>query len=434
MWSPAPTDNMNLLKKRILTMASTSDMQLTDESVLADPKAFCAQLRKEDKIRFDPGAGGYLVARYEQLNEVLSDPVTYSMELAWERLWSDDFKAIMARDGGGWFPDAIMTDPPNHTRIRRLMEKAFTPQRIRQLEPLITARTVAMIEQHADKGGFDAVVDFALPLTIGIMAEQLGMSEVDPAQIERWAAAMIAQIGRMLTPEQMIENARIVCECQKFVIEMVKERQQTPTEDLISDLVHARNEDGEDVLDFGELVASARAFLIGGNDSVASAITNMLFILATRPDLAEELHASIDDDRYVTRWVEEMLRFAPPTRGNTRVTTRDVEIDGQAIPAGSTIITLFGSANEDEAQFPNAAAFDINRPNLARHMSFGAGAHRCVGLALARMELKVVTREVARRLKDIKLNISPDNIPYKSDIATLTIKSLPLTFRSRKAA
>jgi cytochrome P450 len=412
-------------------MASSSEKRLTDESVLADPKAFCAALREEDRIRFDPGAGGYLVARYDQLNEVLSDPVTYSMELAWERLWSDDFKEIMARDGGGWFPDAIMTDPPNHSRIRRLMEKAFTPHRIKQLEPLITARTVEMIEKYADKGRFDGVTDFAMPLTIGIMAEQLGMTDIDPVKIERWAAAVIAQIGRMLSPEQMIENAGIVCECQKFVIEMVKERQQTPTEDLISDLVHARTEDGEEVLDFGELVASARAFLIGGNDSIASAISNMLFILATRPDLAEQLHASLDDDRFVTRWVEEMLRFMPPTRGNTRVTTRDVELDGQVIPAGSTIITLFGSANEDEAQFPNAASFDINRPNLARHMSFGAGAHRCVGLALARMELKVVAREVARRLTDIRLDIAPEDIPYKSDIATHTIKRLPLTFSRR---
>lgn len=412
-------------------MATSSETRLTDESVLADPRAFCAALREDRRIRFDTGAGGYLVAHHDQLSEVLSDPVTYSMELAWERLWSDDFKAIMARDGGGWFRDAIMTDPPNHTRIRRLMEKAFTPHRIKQLEPLITARTVEMIEKHADAGRFDGVADFALPLTINIMAEQLGMTEVDPVRIDRWAAAVLAQIGRMLTPEQMIENAKIVCECQQFVIEMVRERQRTPTEDLISDLVHARDEEGEDVLDFGELVASARAFLIGGNDSIASAISNMLFLLATRPDLAEELHARLDDDRFVTRWVEEMLRFMPPTRGNTRVTTRDVELDGQKIPKGATIITLFGSANEDEAQFPNAGTFDINRPNIGRHMSFGAGAHRCVGLALARMELKVVAREVARRLTDIKLDIDPADIPYKSDIATLTIKRLPLTFRRR---
>ena len=404
---------------------------LTDEAVLADPKAFCAAVRREEGIPFDPGAGGYLVARYEDLDKVLADPVTFSMEKAWQRLWSQDFMDIMAKDGGGWFPDAIMTDPPNHTRIRRLMEKAFTPHRIKQLEPLITARTVEMIEKFADLGRFDGVSDFALPLTISIMAEQLGMTDVDPVQIERWAAAVIAQIGRMLTPEQMIENAKIVCECQKFVIDMVKERQAKPTDDLISDLVHARTEDGEEVLDFGELVASARAFLIGGNDSVASAISNLLFILATRPDLAEQLHASVDDDRFVTRFVEEMLRFAPPTRGNTRVTTREVELGGQTIPEGATIITLFGSANEDEAQFGHPAAFDMNRPNLAKHMSFGAGAHRCVGLALARMELKVVAREVARRLEDIRLDIAPEDIPYKSDIATYTIKRLPLTFARR---
>lgn len=337
----------------------------------------------------------------------------------------------MAKDGGGWFPGAIMTDPPNHTRIRRLMEKAFTPHRIKQLEPLITARTVEMIERYADRGRLDGVSDFALPLTISIMAEQLGMTEVDPVKIERWSAAVIAQIGRMLTPEQMIENAKIVCECQQFVIGMVKERQAQLTEDLISDLVQDRNEDGEDVLDFGELIASARSFLIGGNDSIASAISNLLFILATRPDLAEQLHDRQDDDRFVTRFVEEMLRFAPPTRGNTRATTREVELGGQIIPEGSTIVTLFGSANEDPDQLASPDAFDIDRPNLARHMSFGAGPHRCVGLALARMELKVVAREVALRFKDIRLDIAPEDIPYKSDITTYTIKSLPLTFARR---
>lgn len=404
---------------------------LTDPAVLADPKAFCAALRAQDKIRFDPGANAWLVARYDDLDKVLGDPVTFSMEKAWEQLWSKDFMEIMEREGGGWFPDAIMTDPPNHTRVRRLMEKAFTAQRIRQLEPLITARTVEMIEKFAGRGHFDAVTEFAMPLTISIMAEQLGMTEVDHATIERWAAAVIAQIGRLLTPEQMIENAKIVCECQKFVIAMVKARQAQPSEDLISDLVHARNEDGGDAMSFGELVASARALLIGGNDSTASAISNLLFLLATRPDLAEQLHGHVDDDRFVSRFVEETLRFLPPTRGNTRVTTREVELGGETIPAGATMVTLFGSANEDDAQFPDAGAFDMSRPNLARHMSFGAGAHRCVGLALARMELKVVAREIARRLKDIRLAIDPADISAKQDIATYTIRSLPLTFKRR---
>jgi cytochrome P450 len=412
-------------------VAHGEGMSLTDPAVLADPKAFCAALRQEEKIRFDPGANGWLVARYDDLDKVLADPVAFSMEKAWVKLWSQDFMDIMERDGGGWFPDAIMTDPPNHTRIRRLMEKAFTTHRIRQLEPLITARTVERIELLADRGRFDAVSDFALPLTISIMAEQLGMTEVDAATIERWSAAMIAQIGRLLSPEEMIENAKIVCECQKFVIEMVKARQARPSEDLISDLVHARAEDGGDAMSFGELVASARAFLIGGNDSTASAITNMLLLLATRPDLQEQLHEHVDDDRFVSRFVEELLRFLPPTRGNTRVTTREVELGGQTIPAGSTMITLFGSANEDDAQFPDAAEFDMGRPNLAKHMSFGAGAHRCVGLALARMELKVVAREIARRLKDIRLAIDPADISAKQDIATYTIRNLPLTFKRR---
>ncbi len=403
----------------------------TDLSILKDPKDFYRALRQQDKIRFDPVLGAWLIARYDDLQQVLANQDAFSLDRAWQTLWSEEFKAILERDGGGWFPDAIMTDPPNHTRIRRLMEKAFTTHRVKQIEGRVTERTVEMIEKFADAGRCDGVTDFAIPLTINIMAEQLGMTEVDPAEIERWSMAMTQQIGRMVTPDKMAENARIVCDAQLFVIDLVKQRQAQRSEDLISDLVYAQTEDGEDVMSFGEIVASARAFLIGGNESISTALANVLFALATRPELAEQLYASVDDDRVMSRFVEELLRIAPPARATARVTTRDVEIGGQLIPEGSLVMTMFAAANDDETQFACPRDFDITRPNLARHLSFGSGIHRCVGLALARMEVKVVAREVVRRLKDIKVAVPLDELPYRLNIANHALESLPLSFVRR---
>jgi cytochrome P450 len=413
--------------------AEAGTATMVDVGILGDPKDFYRAMRQEKGLHYDPTLGAYLISRYDDLMAVLNDPETFSLEKAWDSLWSDEFKAIMQRDGGGFFPDAIMTDPPTHTRVRKLIEKAFTAQRIKQLEPAITAQARKLIAGLADVGAADGVKDLAIPVTIRIMAEQLGMTDVDLDTIERWSMAFTAQIGRMLSPADMAENARVVCECQHFVIDMVHQRQDRPTEDLISDLVHARSEDGEKpVLEFGEIVASARAFLIGGNESISTAISNMLLMLARQPDLAERLHKSLDDDRAFNRFVEELIRIAPPARATSRVVTRDTELAGQKIPAGSLVMTMFASANDDDRQFPAPRDFDMERQNLGRHMGFGAGIHKCVGIALARMEVKVVTREVVRQLKDIRLAVPEDELPWRLNVANHALESLPLTFRRRE--
>lgn len=409
-----------------------ASVTLADAAVLKEPKDFYKSLRHREGLYFDPKLGAYLIARYEDLQAVLADPITFSLEKAWVTLWSEEFKAILERDGGGFFPDAIMTDPPNHTRVRKLIEKAFTPHRIKQLEPKLAAQAAEVIESVANRGEADGVNEIAIPTTIRIMAAQLGMKDVDLATIERWSAALTAQIGRMVTPDQMAANAKIVCDCQHFVIDMVKERQAQPTEDLISDLVHARTEDGENpVLSFGEIIASARAFLIGGTDSISTAIGHMLYVLATRPDIAEALHASLGDDRPFNRFVEELVRISPPAQATARIVTKDTELAGTKLPAGALVMTMFASANDDETQFSDPRDFDADRSNLISHLAYGAGIHKCVGMALARMELKVVAKEAVRRLQNIRLAVPKEEIPYRVNVSMRSIDKLPLKFERR---
>ena len=369
---------------------------------------------------------------------VLRDPITFSDKLGYEALYAsghfEEFKQILERDGGGFFPDAIKDDPPAHTRVRRLMEKAFTAHRVATLEPGITTIVVNLIEKLVDRAAkgelVDGVNDFAVPLTIAVICEQLGINQFNAHKIQRWSQAVTAQISQMQDREQMLENAEQICELQNFIIAEMKAREHEPREDMISDIVHAQLEDGGR-LTFKEAVSLIRALIIAGNETTATAIGNLLFVLATQPDVAKMLRDSIDDDRLLTRFVEELLRIEPPVRGLAKMTTREVELGGRLLPNRAHLLVLYASGNDDETVFECPRRFDLNRSNLGKHVAFGVGVHRCIGASLSRMEIKVAAREITRRIDNIKLAVSIEEIQYLPTVATRTIRHLPLSLSRR---
>ena len=276
--------------------------------------------------------------------------------------------------------------------------------------------------------------DIGAPLTARIICEQLGFDfdAVGTEKIARWTTALLAQIGRMQTREQMLANAREMCDLQNYIIAHIREREAEPREDMMSDLVHARLDDEQNpTLSFEEKVSCIRALLIAGNDTTAAAIANLMMVLATQPQLAQQLHESADDDRLLTRFVEEVLRLAPPVHGLFRTTTREVELGGKTLPAFVQLCILFASANDDDARFPCPRTLDVNRGNTGAHLTFGAGIHRCIGAALARMEIKIAAQEIIKRLDNIRLAVPLEEITYLPTLATHTIERLPLTFSRR---
>jgi cytochrome P450 len=407
---------------------------MTDPVISARPRAFYAAMRRGDPVHWDEKLGMYLISRYEDIQTIQQDPITYSVNKGYHsqqaKGFQQEFQAILERDGGGYFPDAIMSDPPYHTRIRKLMEKAFTAHRVKALESRIEKVMVDLIDSVADRGEADAIHDFAVPLTVRIICEQLGLDWDMKDRIQRWSIAVTAQIGRMQDHDQMLGYAREICDLQHYIIAKMKDRQDDPREDMISDLVHARDGDGE-ALTFAEAVSLIRALLIAGNETTATALGNLFYILATQPDIALLLKASVDDDRLLNRFVEELLRIEPPVRGLSRMTTREVELGGKTLPAGAHLLLMYASANDQEDVFPDPRSFDLNRSNIGRHVSFGGGVHRCVGLALARMEIKVAAREIVRRIGDIRLAIPLEDIRYLPTVATQSIERLPITFTRR---
>ena len=417
---------------------SLAETSLKDPAILAQPADFYWTMRNEDPVHYDEKLGMWLVSRHEDIVALLRDPVTFSDKHGYAAQYAsgffDEFKQILETEGGGFFADAIKSDPPEHTRIRKLLDGAFTAHRVKSLEPGITRIIVDLVEQVVQKAGSGEAIDgikaFAIPLTIAVICEQMGIEQYNGAKISQWSEAITAQIGRMQNREQMIENAKLICELQNFIIAQMKDREATPREDMISDLVHAKLDDGSK-LTFAEAVSLVRALIIAGNDTTATAIGNLLFVLATQPELAQQLYDNLDDERYLNRFVEELLRYAPPVRGLAKMTTKETVLGGQKLPANAHMLVLYASGNDDESQFECPRNFDLNRGNLGSHVAFGVGIHRCIGASLARMEIKVAARELVRRIAQFKLAIPVEQVKYQPTVATHSIASLPMTFEHR---
>jgi len=415
----------------------SGDETRLDPAIRNQPFAFYRALREQKPVYYDPGIDVYLVTRYDDALTVLHDDETFSLEHGYQDRYAngfvDEFAAIMERDGGGFIRD-LAIDPPAHTRLRRLTEKAFTAHRVKDLEPRIRQIVVDLVEKVAERGEADGMADIGGPLTAQFICEQLGFdwNEVGTGKVATWTKAVLDQIGRMQTREDMLENARQMCELQNYIIRYIEDREKHPRQDMISDIVHARlDDDANPTLSRQEQIATIRAFVIAGNDTTASAIVNVLMILATEPGLADRLYPLVDDGRVMNRFVEEVLRIQPPVHGLFRTAMKDVELGGTLVPKGAQLCILYASANDDDSHFPHPRELDIERPNIGTHLSFGAGIHRCVGLALARMEIKVAAQEIIRRLTDIRLAMPIEELTYLPTLATQTIERLPLTFRRR---
>ena len=408
-----------------------------DPIIRNNPFPFYRTLREKDPVYYDPGIDVWLVTRYEDAYNVLHDDENFSLEHGYQDRYAnghiEEFAEIMERDGGGFIRDLTL-DPPAHTRLRGLTQQAFTAHRVKDLEPRIRQIVADLVEAVADRGACDGVADIGGPLTAQFICEQLGFdwSEVGTEQVAIWTKAVLDQIGRMQTREDMLQNAREMCELQNYIIRYIEMREKEPREDMISDIVHAELADADNPkLSRYEQISTIRGFLIAGNDTTATAITNLLLVLATQEGLMDELYPEVDNDRVMMRFVEELVRLQPPVHGLFRTAMKDVDIGGTMVPAGAQVCIMYASANDDDSRFDNPRHLDIERPNVGASLSFGSGIHKCVGISLARMEIKVAAQEIIRRLDNLKLAVPLKQLNYQETLASQSLASLPLTFTRR---
>jgi pimeloyl-[acyl-carrier protein] synthase len=358
-----------------------------------------------------------LIARYDDVVTVLHDHERFTV-----RRPEMPFRQRIDPFGGA--PTILTADPPVHSRLRKLVSKAFTPRRVRELEPRVREITNELLSRATDLSEFEAMATLANPLPVIVIAELLGVSAGDHAQFKQWSNDMISSFGQEnIVNGPSPEGISARNELRRYLAEAIKQRSANPADDLISALVAARDE--ADALSEDELLAFVVLLLLAGNETTTNLIGNGLLALCRNPEQQQRLRENRD---LIPKAIEEMLRYDPPVQMTVRIPTRATNVGGTDIPEGSLAFIILAAANRDPAHFPNPENFDIARdPN--EHVSFGEGIHFCLGAPLARIEGAIAIESMLNKFPQLKLADPQAKLEYRGSMALRGLSELRLSGR-----
>ncbi|WP_129782475.1 cytochrome P450 [Peristeroidobacter soli] len=406
---------------------------LLDAATQQCPYRFYAQLRAQAPVYFDPDVNAYIVSSYALITRVLADSKTFSnlpqSEEAAQRANSPIVSKILKEEGYGRFKRTIVNnDPPSHTRYRKLVNTAFLPSRIRSMEAYI-GTVVDQLIGRLDGGEVrDVVTEFAIPMPLYIISDQLGVPRQEFDRFKSWSDAWLASLGLLGDEDELVRAARLVVEMQHYMVARIQERRVEPRDDMLSDLVSASfEEEGSEPrsLTDREVLSIVEQILIAGNESTTNAIAGGLLLLARDVDLQSRLRASPE---LIPAFVEECLRVESPVQGLYRHVTADTTLGGVELEKGAVIMVRYASGNRDEAKFGNADAVDLDRSNRRAHIAFGSGVHYCVGQDLARAELRIAFAALLKRFQRMELAVPAAEIQYQRSVALRGPAALPMRF------
>lgn len=361
-----------------------------------DPYPQYHSLRSRAPVYLHPRFGVWFLSRYEDVVALLRDPrfiANRTRSAAFQR--RDPFAGLPAELREGIEKSLLMTDAPDHTRMRNLVNKAFTPRVVERLRPRVEELVDEQLERVARAGEMELLADLAYPLPVTVIAELMGVPTEDRVKFKEWSVALRVLVDPIATMGGIEPAIRAYEEMSAYFREQFAERRDSPRDDLMTALVAA--EEGGERLDEVELLALCALILGAGHETTTNLIGNSVLALLRNPGERKRLQ---DDPGLIESAVEEFLRYDSPVQVTDRVASEDCEIDGHEIPAGTFVATLLGAANRDPARFPDPDRLDIGRDD-GRHVSFGQGPHFCPGAHLARMEAQIAIGALLRRFPDL---------------------------------
>ena len=367
-------------------------------------------MRHNAPVYYDPNSDIWAVARYDDVLSVSRDPRTYS-----------SYKA--PRPKGRPLPMMISMDDPAHLNRRKLVNKGFTPRRVRDKLSEINTLCDMIIDRVCEKGEADFVWDIAAPLPLLLIGDMLGFPRESFDDLLEWSDDLMR--GTTDTDPAAYEKSVLAgIAFREFQMGVIADRRANPGgDDLVSILCDAEV-DGER-LDDESIVQESLLILIGGDETSRHVITGGMQALLEFPDERQKLQDDLDGRIEVA--VEEMLRWVTPIKNMARTTMTEIQLGGETIPEEADVIMLYPSANRDEAHFADPFRFDIERqPN--HHLAFGFGTHFCLGASLARLELKEMFTKVLRRLPDIEMAVPQDQLPWRNSNFITGVESMPVRF------
>jgi hypothetical protein len=385
----------------------------TDPEFRRDPYPTFHRLRAADPVHRS-AFGFWVVTRYADAEAVLRDPgFEIAPEAATGRVGADSpIGRLSARS-------ILFTNPPDHTRVRGLVSRAFTPRRVADLRDGVAARCRELLDRVAPAGEMDAIADFAHPLPLGTICDLVGVASADRERVRAWADALSNTVDPVVPPEKLVAINRAVEEMSAHLLRLAAERRRAPRSDLLSVLVEAH--DARE-LDETELLATCVLLLVAGHETTTHLIGNGLLALLRHPDQLARLRGRAE---LLPSAIEEMLRYDSPVQVTFRWPQADTTIGGRAVAAGERIAILFGAANRDPARFPEPDRFDVERADN-RHLAFGGGIHFCMGAALARMQAEVAFGALLERLPRIALQV--DEPDWRDTVTLRGVRRLPIGF------
>jgi pimeloyl-[acyl-carrier protein] synthase len=378
-----------------------------------DPYPTYRALREADPVHRSPFMNIWILTRYDDVALVLRD-----QRFLADRRQGEGYREVPGLDDTR---SMLVVDPPDHTRLRGLVSKAFTPRMVERLSGQAQAIVDAALDAAARRGGLELVEDLAYPLPVTVIARMLGVPEEDWPRFREWSRVLAASLDPVATAIQdeakLAEITAADRAIQEYLADVVARRRSEPGDDLISALIAV--EERGDVLSERELVVMLVLLLIAGHETTVNLIGNGVLALLRNPDQLALLRSRPE---LLTGAVEELLRWDSPVQLTGRVVGEDCELGGRTLRRGEFVLTLLGAANRDPAQFSDPDHLDLTRdPN--QHFSFGRGIHFCLGAPLARLEGRLAIGSLVRRFPDLRL----DGEPVRSETITLRgLRSLPL--------
>ena len=362
-----------------------------DPDFQQNPYPKFSELRREAPVFRHPG-GFYAISRYRDVAHVLKTPEVFSSKAMGGMDMPAGRSDLNPSQGS-----LIGKDPPVHTRMRSIVNRGFTPRGIAALEPRIRAVVDELFAKFVDTGECDLMRDLAVPMPVIMIAELLGMDPSMRDDFKRWAHSLMIGSTGLHPPEEQLRHLANVREFSRYMRQCTEDRRKNPGDDLISQLIHAEEEDG--FLTADEVVGFSSLLLFAGSETTSNLIGNAALALLGHP---EQLERVLADRSLVPNVLEETLRYDSPVQMLMRLSVEDTELGGVAVAKNAFVFTLLGSANRDGAQFDDADRFDIDR-NTQSHLGFGLGNHFCLGAALARLQARAALETILDRLPRFRL-------------------------------
>ncbi|MSQ48213.1 MAG: cytochrome P450 [Deltaproteobacteria bacterium] len=384
---------------------------------IANPYPFYQRLQTEDPVhRSTLLPDSWILTRYADAAMVLRDPRFGRQDAA--RFFQERFGAGPVVDVyTKWM---LFRDPPDHTRLRTLVSKAFTPRAIENLRPRIQILVDELLGAVQAAGQMDIMNAIAYPLPVLVICEMLGVPAKDRDVFQAWSGDVARTLDPIQTPETVARGHAVVARMCDYFRELIAELRHAPKDDLLSAMIVA--EEQGDRLTEEELLANCILLFSAGHETTVNLIGNGMLALLRYPDQRKKL---AEHPELIESAVEEFLRYEGPVQITGRGTQHDIEIGGKQIKAGERIFTILAAANRDPAQFPDPDRLDITRRE-SRHLAFGYGIHFCLGAALARLEAQSAINTMLRRMP--RLALQTDTVQWRPAFTLRGLQELPVTF------